>query len=328
VPLPPLLRDRLTLPAVVAPMFLCSGVELASEACNAGIVGSLTRNHCRDIEELAAQLAAVSARTAAFEAENPTRRVGPLAVNISQRLSRDEMRKHVDLCRRYGVSIIITASGDPGWAAPVIRDSGILHYHDATSIRFAEKAIEAGVDGIIAICAGGGGHSGDISHLTLIPQIRAMFAGTVIMAGAVANGAAIRAAEILGADLAYIGTRFIATRESLASDAYKAMLVEVGADDVIYTPAINGVPANWLKPSLRDNGLDPENLPLPGGGEPTTAQRWKSLWSAGHGVSLISDVPPAAELVRRLQREYVAACRVSDMAGAAVAALGQDARRG
>jgi nitronate monooxygenase len=208
---------------------------------------------------------------------------------------------------------------------PQIHDAGMLHFHDATSIRFAEKAIAGGVDGIVAIGAGGGGHSGTISHLALIPQIRSMFDGIVVLAGAVTNGAAIRAAEILGADLAYLGTRFIATRESLAPAEYKAMLVQGSSADVIYTNAINGVPAMWLEASIRANGLDPQLLPKPlkRGTDhlPPGVKPWSTVWSAGQGIGLINDLPGVAELVRKLQAEYVTACSTPDMAKAALAAI-------
>jgi nitronate monooxygenase len=323
--LPPSIRDKLTLPAVAAPMFLCSGVELAAEACIAGVVGSLTRNHCRDMEELQLQLQSVAERVARFRDISPQRKVGPLAVNISTHFGSEEMRAHLTLCKRYGADIIITSVGDPTAMVPLVHEAGLLHFHDATSLRFAEKAIAARVDGIVAIGAGGGGHSGTISHLAFIPQVRAMFGGTIILAGAVSNGAAIRAAEILGADLAYLGTRFIATREASAPDEYKAMLVAGSAADLIYTDAINGVPAMWLKASIRAMGLDPEHLPKPAkrGTDhlPPTIKPWKNVWSAGQGIGLIQDIPTVAELVRRLQTQYLAACSTPDMAKAALAAL-------
>jgi nitronate monooxygenase len=326
--LPQEIRDRLTLPAVAAPMFLCSGVELAAAACKAGIVGSLTRNHCRDIEELEAQLRAVAERVARFRDLNPQHKIGPLAVNISTHIVGDDMRAHLALCRRYGASIMITSVGDPSSTVPLVKEAGLLHYHDATSLRFAEKAIAAGVDGIVAIGSGGGGHSGTISHLAFIPQVRAMFNGTVILAGAVTNGAAIRAAEILGADLAYLGTRFIATREASAPDEYKAMLIEGTATDVTYTDAINGIPAMWLKASIRTVGIDLDKLPRPvkRGTDhlPPGVKPWKNLWSAGQGIGLIHDIPSVAELVRRLRVEYVAACAIPNMAEAARAAVNSE----
>jgi nitronate monooxygenase len=323
--LPLELRDRLTLPAFAAPMFLCSGVNLAASSCMSGIVGSLTRNHCRDLQELEVQLKAVNETLARFADENPERRVGPLAVNISPTFGSDEMKAHIDTCRRYGVRIIVTSVGDPTLNAPLIHDGGMLHFHDATTMRFAAKAVSAGVDGIVAIGTGGGGHSGTISHLAFIPQVRAMFGGTVVMAGAVATGASIRAAEVLGADLAYLGTRFIATKEAAAPDAYKAMLVEGGVTDVVYTRGVNGLPASWLTASLRSIGLDPDNLYIPEGRStehlPAGKKPWRDIWSGGQGIGLIHDIPTVAELVRRLQEEYVAACAIPDMAEAARAAL-------
>jgi nitronate monooxygenase len=324
------IRNRLTLPAVAAPMFLCSGVAMAAEACKAGLIGSLTRNHCRDMEELQTQLATVAQELARFGECNPGRRIGPLAVNISTHFGSDEMRAHLALCKRFGASIVITSVGDPTSMVPMVHEAGLLHFHDATSIRFAEKAIAARVDGIVAIGAGGGGHAGTLSHLAFIPQIRAMFDGTVVLAGAVSNGATIRAAEMLGADLVYLGTRFIATRESSAPEAYKAMLVEGTSADVCYTNAVNGLPASWLKASLRSIGLDPENLPKPVGRGtdhlPAGRKPWRDIWSAGQGIGLIHDIPTVAELVLRLQTEYVAACSMPDMSDAAKAAIRNEAR--
>lgn len=323
--LAPDLAAKLTLPAFAAPMFLCSCVELATACCKSGIIGSLTRNHCRDLAELAAQLKTVDESLARFADEHPGRKIGPLAVNISPTFGLDEMRAHLEVCSRYGVRIIVTSVGDPTVNAPLIHEAGILHFHDATTIRFAEKAAAAGVDGIVAIGAGGGGHAGTISHLALIPLIRAMFGGTIVMAGAVSNGAAIRAAEILGADLAYLGTRFIATQEAAAPEPYKAMLVEGNVTDVIYTKGVNGLPASWLKASLRSVGLDPDNLVIPQGRStdhlPAGKKPWRDIWSGGQGIGLIRDIPSVAELVKRLQAEYVAACAIPDMAAAAKAAL-------
>jgi nitronate monooxygenase len=323
--LPQDIRDRLTLPAIAAPMFLVSNVALAVEACKGGLIGSLTRNHCRDIEEFESQLASVADELARFRDANPDKRIGPVAVNITPYFPLDEIRAHLNLCKRYGASIIITAAGDPTPTVPLVHEAGLLQYHDATSVRFAEKAIRAGVDGLIAIGAGGGGHSGVVSHLAFIPKLRSMFDGTLVLAGAVGTGAVIRAAEILGADLCYLGTRFIATKEAMAPDDYKAMLVTENETGLIYTGALSGIPANWLKASLRSAGLDPDNLPQPvGRGEdhlPPGVKPWKNVWSAGQGIRLINDIPSVAELVRRLQAEYIAACGTGDMAQAASAAL-------
>lgn len=324
--LPADIRARIALPVMAAPMFLCSGVELAVACCQAGVIGSLTRNHCRDLAELEAQLTAVSEALARFADRHPSRIIGPLAVNISPTFSAAEFREHLALCKRHGVRIIVTSVGDPTVNAPLVQEYGLLHFHDATTIRFAEKAAAAGADGIVCIGAGGGGHAGTISHLAFIPKVRAMFDGTVVMAGAISTGAVVRAAEVLGADLAYMGTRFIATRESAAPDAYKAMLVAGGVTDVLYTKGVNGLPASWLKASLRDIGLDPDNLFIPEGRStehlPAGKTPWRDIWSGGQGIGLIDDIPTVEQLVRRLCEEYLAACATPSMADRARAALG------
>jgi nitronate monooxygenase len=326
MPLPADLRAGLTLPAFAAPMFLVSGTDLAIACCQAGIVGSLTRNHCRDLAELEQQLRTVREALDRFADSHPDKVVGPLCVNISPTFGQDEFREHLAVCKRYGARIVVTSVGDPTLNAPLVQEYGLLHFHAATTLRFAEKAAAAGADGIVCIGAGGGGHAGTISHLAFIPQVRAMFEGIVVLAGAVSTGAVIRAAEVLGADLAYVGTRMIATRESAAPASYKAMLVEGGVTDVIYTKGVNGLPASWLKASLREAGLDPDNLFIPEGRStehlPEDKTPWRDIWSGGQGIGLIHDLPPVADLVRRLQEEYLVACAAPDMADAAKAALG------
>lgn len=314
------LRDRLYLPAVCAPMFLVSGPELVTAACTSGVVGSLPRQNARAPEVFEQWLRQIRENLDAYADQNPGARIGPIAVNLATRSSTEETQANLEICERYGVEIIISATGDPTELARRVHDWGGVIFHDVTSLRFAEKAISAGVDGLTCIGAGGGGHSGQISHLVLIPKIRSMFDGVIVLAGAVSNGAAIRAAEVLGADLAYLGTRFIATQESRANEEYKAMLLRASAADLKYTPGVTGVSANWMAESLRTAGLDPENLPEPVGKErgyahlPEGVTPWKNLWSAGQGVDLIDDIPTTASLVERLREEYVAACGVPDMA--------------
>jgi nitronate monooxygenase len=235
----------------------------------------------------------------------------------------DSIEKNLSLCQRYGVRVIITAGADPTEMAARVHQHGLLIWHDVTSLRFAEKAIGAGVDGLTCIGAGGGGHSGSIGHLVLVPKVRTMFDGTITMAGSLSTGAAIRASEILGADLGYLGTRFIATKESRASSDYKRLIIEGTSADLRFTADIAGVPANWMLESMRLAGLDLDNLPKPNGHGraydhlPPTARPWKTIWSAGQGIDLIDDLPTVAELVARLRAEYVAACRVPDMADVA-----------
>ena len=314
------IRNSLTLPAICAPMFLVSGPDLVREACKAGLVGGLPRANARNFEEFEAWLRDIRRDLDAHTAKTGLC-VGPIAVNLATRVPAEELSAHFDLCRRYGVEVIITVGGDPSELTRRAHGGGLKVFHDITSIRFAEKAISAGVDGLTCIGAGGGGHSGTISHLALIRTIRAIFDGTIIMAGAVSDGATIRAAEILGADLAYLGTRFIATVESMAPEEYKNLLVTQTSSDLMYTGKVAGVPANWLTESIRRVGLDPANLPEPLGMRhdhlPELAQPWKSIWSAGQGIDLIKDIPTVKTLVERLRLEYSAACKVPVMSKAA-----------
>lgn len=310
--LPESLRSRLALPVVCAPMFLASSPELAAACMVSGIAGSLTMNHCRDLAEWQAQLAHVSEAAKRHEATGG--RAGPLFVNIATTLPETDFRAHLDLAASHGAQVVVTSVGNPSAVRPMIADAGLLHFHDVTAIRFAEKAAAAGVDGMVAIGAGGGGHAGTISHLALIPAIRSLFSGTIAMAGAISTGAAVRAGEVLGADLAYMGTRFIATREASVPDTYKAMLVAGGVEDVVYTRGVNGLPASWLKESLRAIGLDPDNLFIPAGRStdhlPPGKTPWRDIWSGGQGTGLIADIPAAADLIARLKGEYAAACAI------------------
>ena len=319
--LDPKIRACLTLPAICAPMYRITNPALVREACKGGLVGGLPRQNARDLETFEAWLAEIRTALDAHAAATAGARIGPVAVNLS-RLPDDELKAHLAICRRYGVEIIISAMGDPTELIQRVHEWGGKVFHDATTLRFAEKAIAAGADGLTCIGSGGGGHSGLISHLALIPKVRQMFDGTIVLAGAVSTGAAIRAAEILGADLAYLGTRFIATEEANADPEYKQMLVTETATDVIFTPRVAGGAANWLKASLRRVGLDPDNLPKPGpkGGHshlPEGLRPWFNIWSAGQGIELISDIPSVADLILRLRREYVAACETPDMADVA-----------
>ena len=321
--LDPKIRSSLTIPAICAPMFLVTGPALVREACKAGVIGGLPRGNARDFETFEAWLAEISDALKAHRNAHPDARIAPVAVNYPTRMPPDDLDANMAVCEKYGVDIIISVGGGPSELTKRVHDFGGRVFHDVTSQRFAEKAIAAGVDGLNCIGAGGGGHSGTISHLALIPRLRAMWDGTLVMAGAVSTGAVIRAAEVLGADLAYLGTRFIATQEADAPDEYKELLVSQTSTDLTYTGDIAGVPANWMLEAIRRVGLDPDNLPKPTGRGmrhdhlPPGVTPWKNLWSAGQGVDLIDDVPTVAELVRRLRREYVAACETPSFAEAA-----------
>lgn len=305
---------------------MVSGPALVSAACKSGIMAGLPRHNAGSLEEFESWLAAIRADIDAFAVRDPGARIGPLAVNIVAGKPAADLRADLAVCARFGVRIIISALGNPSELTRVVHDWGGKVFHDVTNLRFAAKAIEAGVDGLVCIGSGGGGHCGALNALSFIPRVRRMWEGTIVFAGSVSSGAAIRAAEVLGADLAYLGTRFIATRESLAPASYKAQVVACGAEDLIYTERITGVPANWLKPSLRAAGLDPESLPMPVTPRkyehlPPAARPWRTLWSAGQGIDLIDDAPSVAELVQRLRREYVAACRMPDMSEEAAVAV-------
>jgi nitronate monooxygenase len=323
VSLDPKIRSSLTLPAICAPMFLVTGPALVREACKAGVIGGLPRQNARSFELFEAWLAEIHEALSAYRDTRPEARIAPVAVNYPTRMPEDELAANMALCARYGVEIIISVGGDPTELIKRVHGFGGKVFHDVTSLRFAEKAIAAGADGLTCIGAGGGGHSGTISHLALIPKIRAMYDGTIVMAGAVSTGAAVRAAEVLGADLAYLGTRFIATQEADAPEEYKQLLVSETSTDLTYTGDIAGVPANWMIESIRRVGLDPDNLPKPLGRGmrhdhlPEGVTPWRNLWSAGQGVDLIEDIPTVAELVRRLRREYVAACEAPSLLDAA-----------
>jgi nitronate monooxygenase len=332
--LDPKIRAGLTIPAICAPMFLVSGPRLVAEACKAGVIGGLPRQNARSHEEFEVWLGQIRGELDAARAADPGLRIAPVAVNYPTRMPPDELAANMALCAKFGVEIIISVGGDPTELVERVHGFGGKVFHDITSLRFAEKAIAAGADGLNCIGAGGGGHSGTISHLALIPKIRAMYDGTIVLAGAVSSGAVIRAAEVLGADLAYLGTRFIATQESDAPDEYKELLVSQTSSDLVYTGDIAGVPANWMLESIRRVGLDPENLPKPLGRGmrhdhlPPGVTPWKNLWSAGQGVDLIDDVPTVAELVRRLRAEYVAACEAPSLVEAARLADAAMARAG
>ena len=320
--LDPSIRNQLTLPAVCAPMTAVTGPELVTEACKAGIIGALPPQTAKRFEEFEGWMKDIDEDLRRFRDTNPGVRVGPLAINLSTQKTLDEIAEDMKLCAKYGIKIFITAMGNPTEMAKRVHDYGGVIWHDVTSLKHAEKAMQAGVDGMTCIGAGGGGHSGTMSHLVLVPKVRQMFSGTIIMAGAVATGAVIRAGEILGADLAYLGTRMIATQEARVDPRYAQMLADDSSAELIYTPKVTGVPANWMKNSLRLVGLDPDDLPVAKGHRdrshlPEGVTPWRDIWSGGQAMDLIHDVPTVAELVKRLRREYVAACAIPDMADAA-----------
>lgn len=309
--LPESFKGRLRLPVIGAPMFIVSGPELVLAQCKAGIVGAFPALNARPEAMLDEWLARISSELAEFAEANPLLPVAPFAVNQIVHQSNDRLQHDVGMCVKYKVPIVITSLRPPAEVVEAVHSYGGLVFHDVINVRHARKAIEQGVDGIITVCAGAGGHAGTLSPFALVREVRECFDGTVILSGSMTRGGDVLAAQAMGADLAYIGTRFIATEEANATAAYKDMIVASKADDIIYTSLFTGVHGSYLKGSIANAGLDPDDLPE---GNPekmnfgsfghTRAKAWRDIWGAGQGVGSVHDIPPAGELVLRLEREY------------------------
>ncbi len=309
--LPQALQDRLALPVIGSPLFILSNPDLVIAQCTSGIVGAFPALNARPKELLDEWLTRIGAELEACRAAHPGRRVAPYAVNQIIHQSNDRLEHDLDLCVKHRVPLIITSLRAPGDFVKRIHAYGGLVFHDVTSVRHAEKALEAGVDGLILVCAGAGGHAGTLSPFALVGEVRRFFDGPLALAGAITTGQAILAAQAMGADLAYVGTRFIATSEANAEARYKQMIVDCAAADIVYTPLFTGVHGNYLKPSIAAAGLDPDNLPTADKSAmnfgSNRVKAWRDIWGAGQGVGTIGEVAPAAEVIARLQREYEAA---------------------
>ncbi|GGF45709.1 2-nitropropane dioxygenase [Azorhizobium oxalatiphilum] len=299
MPLPAALAGRLKAPIIAAPMFLVSNTDLVVETCRAGLLGTFPALNARTTETYAQWVEEIESRLDGVED------AAPFGVNLVVHRSNTRLEADLRVTVEKRVPLIITSLGAAREVVDAVHSYGGLVFHDVISRRHAEKAAEAGVDGIIAVAAGAGGHAGAVSPFALIPEIRAVFDGTIILSGAMSTGAQAAAARLMGADMAYLGTRFIATRESAAPDGYKEMLLGAGAADVVYTPAISGVNANFLRPSIKAAGLDPDNLTAHAKLDlAEEAKAWKTVWSAGQGVGSVLDSPPTADLCARLITEY------------------------
>jgi nitronate monooxygenase len=310
------LRSRLVLPVIGAPLFIVSNPDLVIAQCTSGIVGSFPALNARPAEVLDEWIGHIVTSLAAYEREHPGAKVAPFAVNQIIHQSNDRLDHDLDACVRHKVPMIITSLRAPDDVVKRIHDYGGVVFHDVISIRHAQKALEAGVDGLILVCAGAGGHAGTLSPIALVREVRRFFDGPIALSGAITDGAGVLAAEAMGADFAYLGTRFVASREANATDAYKQSIVDSAAADIVYTPYFTGVHGNYLKSSIANAGLDPANLPEvdktsmnfgTGRGKEAGKKPWKDIWGAGQGVGNIQDAPPAAEIVQRLVREYSAA---------------------
>lgn len=294
--LPAALVGRLRLPVVAAPMFLVSGPGLVIAACRAGVLGTFPALNQRTTAGLDAWLTTIGDALGPEDA--------PYGVNLIVHGTNDRLAADLEVVLRHRVPVVITSLGAVPEVVEAVHSYGGVVFHDVTTLRHARKAAAAGVDGLVLVAAGAGGHAGTLSPFALVAEVRAFFDGTILLAGALSSGGDVLAAQALGADLAYLGTRFIATHESLAPEAYRAQLVSAAASDIVYTPAVSAIPANFLRASLEAAGIDP-NGPVPPGLDHVKA--WRDVWSAGHGVGSINEVLPVAALVDRLAGEYAVA---------------------
>jgi nitronate monooxygenase len=309
--LPPVLQN-LSLPVIASPLFIASGPALVAAQCKAGIVGSFPALNARPAELLDTWLTDLQAELADYQAAHPDAKVGPIAVNQIVHQSNDRLAHDVAVCVKHRVPIIISSlRAPPKEMLDAIHSYGGIVLHDVISIRHAQKALEAGVDGLILVATGAGGHAGTLSPFALVGEVRKFFSGPLVLSGAIATGDAVLAAQAMGADFAYIGSRWLATKESNVSDDYRNAIVESAAADIVYTNLFTGVHGNYLKKSIVQAGLDPDALPQADKSAmnfgSAGAKAWRDIWGAGQAVGLMDDVPTVAEMVQRLKSEYDAA---------------------
>jgi nitronate monooxygenase len=314
MPLPASLASSLSLPVLGSPLFIVSGPELVIAQCKAGIIGSFPALNARPVDKLDEWLTRISSELTDYKAQHPTARVAPYAVNQICHASNDRLMRDMESCVRHKVPIIITSLRPPSEIVEAAHSYGGLVFHDVINVKHARKAAEQGVDGLILVCAGAGGHAGTLSPFALVREVKQWFKGTVLLSGAIADGWSIASALALGADLAYMGTRFIATAEANADSRYKQALVDHAASDIVYSNLFTGVHGNYLGPSITAAGLDVDNLPVAdkskmnfGSGGNTKAKAWRDIWGSGQGLGQITDAPPVAELVERLTAEFAEA---------------------
>ncbi len=309
--LPEFLRGKLSLPVVGAPLFIISNPDLVIAQCKAGVIGSFPSLNARPVEVLDEWLVRIKEELDAHNQANPDNPAAPFAVNQIVHNSNDRLMQDVELCVKHEVPVVITSLGARTEVFDAIHSYGGLCLHDVINNRFAHKAVEKGADGLICVAAGAGGHAGTLSPIAFIQEVREWFDGPLLLSGAISTGDGILAAQAMGADLAYIGSAFIATEEANADPAYKQALVDYAASDIVYTNLFTGVLGNYLKPSIVAAGMDPDNLPESdpskmsfGSGGSSKSKAWKDIWGCGQGINAIKAVLPAAELVARMSREY------------------------
>jgi nitronate monooxygenase len=311
--LPAILQDNLRIPVVAAPLFIISHPELVIAQCKAGVVGSFPALNARPESQVDEWLAEITETLAAHDRANPERKAAPFAVNQIVHMSNKRLEHDLQMCVKYKVPVVISSLGAVPEVNEAIHSYGGIVLHDVINNRHANSAIRKGADGLITVAAGAGGHAGRLSPFALIQEIREWFDGPLLLSGAIANGGAILAAQAMGADLAYIGTPFIATPEARAVDAYKDMIVASRADDVVYSNYFTGIHGNYLKGSIAAMGMDPDRLPEADPSKmdfekaSTGAKAWKEIWGAGQGISAVKAIEPVETLVGRLENEYRAA---------------------
>ncbi|HET8598255.1 MAG TPA: nitronate monooxygenase family protein [Castellaniella sp.] len=310
-PLAASLHQTMALPVMAAPMFIVSNPELVIAQCASGIIGSMPALNARPQETLDVWLTQIEDSLAALRAAHPDRPIPPYAINHIIHQSNDRLQADLETCARHRVPLIITSLRAPGQVVDAVHGWGGKVFHDVTTLRHAQKAIEAGVDGLILVCAGAGGHAGALSPFALLGEVRKIFDGPICLSGAISRGQDVLAARAMGADFAYVGTRFIASAEANAQPEYKQMIVDTTAADIVYTPYFTGIPGNYLKPCVRNIGLDPDHLPAAQGTNfgSDSKKAWRDIWGAGQGVGNIDSVQPTADIVARLREEYQQAVR-------------------
>ena len=311
MPIPDSIKDNISIPVIGAPLFLISVPDLVIAQCKAGIIGSFPALNARPQHVLEEWIIRIKTELKEYQEQNPDKKVAPFAVNQICHGSNDRLQGDMEICVKHEVPIIITSLRPPAEVVEATHSYGGLIFHDVINVRHAKKAAEMGVDGLILVCAGAGGHAGALSPFALLREVKSWFDKTIILSGSIGDGYSVASALALGADFAYLGTRFIATHEANAEPEYKQMLIESSANDIVYSNLFTGVLGNYLKPSIQNAGLDPENLPTAdksvmnfGSGGNTDSKAWKDIWGSGQGIGLIEDAPTVQDLVGRLRDEF------------------------
>ncbi len=311
MPIPDSIKDNISIPVIGAPLFLISVPDLVIAQCKAGIIGSFPALNARPQHVLEEWIVRIKTELKEYQEQNPDKKVAPFAVNQICHGSNDRLQGDMEICVKHEVPIIITSLRPPAEVVEAAHSYGGLVFHDVINVRHAKKAADMGVDGLILVCAGAGGHAGALSPFALLREVKSWFNGTIILSGSIGDGYSVASALALGADFAYLGTRFIATHEANAEPEYKQMLIESSANDIVYSNLFTGVLGNYLKPSIQNAGLDPDNLPTAdksamnfGSGGNTDSKAWKDIWGSGQGIGLIEDAPTVESLVERIRAEF------------------------